>query len=198
VSSQKPAYLVLERQFGHPSGLLGALIGVAMAIEHAVLHWTAVNRLSLSTSDRVLEVGFGPGTAIKLASMRAGFVAGIEPSREMVAQAIRRNKSAIRAGRVEILRASAEAIPFPNDSFSVVYEANSFSHWESPERGLAEIFRVLRFGGRLMMVLRKGHSELESEIMRVARGLSRVGFRQIGFEEHGFGHGGVFITARKY
>lgn len=197
MNSQKPVYSVLERQFGHPSGPLGTLIGVAMAIEHSVLHRTVVNRLSLSTSDRVLEVGFGPGTAIKLASMQAGFVAGIEPSREMVAQAMFRNKSAIRAGRVEILRASAEAIPFPNDSFSVVYEVNSFSHWESPERGLAEIFRVLRFGGRLMMVLRKGHGELESEIVRVVRDLSHLGFKQIGFEEHSFGRRGVFITARK-
>jgi SAM-dependent methyltransferase len=187
----------LDGQFSRPSGVLGSLVGVAMAIEHKALHRSVVDRLSLGPTDRVLEVGFGPGTALKSVSAWAGFAAGIEPSREMVAQARWRNRSAIRSGRVEILRASVEAIPFPNDSFSVAFEVNTFAHWSDPERGIGELFRVLRTNGRLLMVLRRGHSELEQEIGTLIGSLSGVGFKQIRFEEHTLGHGGAFVFARK-
>ncbi len=197
MNTPAPRQGVLDKQFGHPSGIIGKLVGFAMAIEHKELHRAVVERLAHTPTDRVLEIGFGPGTAVRLASALAGFVAGIEPSREMVAQAERRNRSAIRSGRVEILRASAEAIPFPGDTFSVAFEVNSFHHWADPEKGLMEVFRVLRPGGRLLMVERKGHSDLKLQLERVVKTLERAGFKQTQVEEHQLGHGGAFIRARK-
>ena len=73
----------------------------------------------------------------------------------MVAQARRRNRLGIRSGRVDVRRAPAEAIPFPNDSFSVLFEINSFDHWADQQAGLMEAFRVFKPGGRLLMVLRR-------------------------------------------
>ena len=197
MNSMKRKHGILDRQFGHPSGLFGSLVRIAMAVEHKALHKTVVDRLPLTPADRVLEIGFGPGTATRWASEKAGFVAGIDPSREMVAQAKRRNRSAIRSGRVEVLRASAEAIPFPDDSFSAVFEVNSFHHWADRELGLMEVFRVLRPEGRLLMVLRQGHVELKSEVERVTKMLARTGFKHIQLEEHQSGHRGVSVTARK-
>jgi SAM-dependent methyltransferase len=188
----------LHRQFTHPSGVLGALIGVAMAIEHRELHRAVVERLNLDSADRALETGFGPGTAIRLAAPLASFVAGIEPSREMVRQAARRNRAAIRSGRVELLRASVSAIPYPNGSFSVVFEVNSYHHWDQREAGLLEVFRVLRPGGRLLMSLSEGHGEpLPPQVSQVTRALADIGFSQVSVEEHRFGHGGAFLAARR-
>ena len=194
---RKPGNSVLDRQFGHPSGVLGKLVGVAMAMEHKALHQAAVNRLALTSRDRVLEIGFGPGTAIKLASAQAESVAGIEPSAEMVAQARRRNQPGIRSGRVEVRQASAEAIPFPGDSFSVLFEINSFAHWVNQEAGLKEAFRVLETGGRLLMVLRRGGSDVKSMSEGLEKMLACAGFTQVRFEEHQLGHGGAFVNARK-
>jgi SAM-dependent methyltransferase len=188
---------ILDRQFSHPSGLVGSLAGVAMALEHRRLHRAVVERLCLGSGDRVLEIGFGPGTAIKYAIEKAGFVAGIEPSREMVAQARNRNRLAVKSGRVEILQASAESIPFPNAAFSVVFEVNSFAHWDDPTAGLSEAFRVLRSGGRLLMVLRRGGSVIGPKLQQLTEMLASRGFKQIQFDEHQFGHGGAFVTACK-
>jgi SAM-dependent methyltransferase len=198
LSNVKQEQGLLDRQFGHPSGVLGTLVGAAMAIEHRALHKAVVARLSLNQNDRVLEIGFGPGTAIAWASGQAGFVAGIDPSREMVALARGRNRSAIRSGRVEVLRASAAAIPFSSDSFTVAFEVNSFHHWDSPEVGLREVFRVLRSGGRLLMTLRQGHgASLEARAESLVKMLKHTGFKQIRLDEHQFGHGGTFVTARR-
>jgi SAM-dependent methyltransferase len=188
----------LHRQFSHPSGILGALIGAAMAIEHKELHRAVVERLGLDSTDRVLEIGFGPGTAIRLAAPLASFVAGIEPSKEMVHQAARRNRAAVQSGRVEVLRASVSAIPYPNDSFTVVFEVNSYHHWDRREAGLLEVARVLRPGGRLLMSLNQAHGEpVAPQVRELTRALTDLGFSQVNVEEHRFGHGGAFLTARR-
>ena len=189
---------MLHRQFSHPSGVLGALIGTAMAIEHRELHRAVVRRLDLDVTDRVLEIGFGPGTAVRMAASRASFVAGIDPSREMVQQASRRNRAAIRSGRVELLRASVSAIPYPNDAFTVAFEVNSYHHWDGRVVGLREIFRVLGPGGRLLMSLSQAHGEpLLPQIRQVTDVLADIGFSRVSVEEHRFGHRGAFVSARR-
>ena len=194
--TRKPG--LLDRQFGHPSGILGSLVGMAMAVEHKELHRAVVEKLDLDSGDHVLEVGFGPGTAIRLAALRAAFVAGIEASSAMVLQAARRNRPTIRSGRVEVRRASVSAIPYPDKSFSAVFEINSFHHWDRPDVGLQEIFRVLMPGGRLLMALHQRRPEsVQPELNRVAMLLSQTGFTSITCGEHRFAHGGAFVTARR-
>jgi len=186
-----------DSQFANPAGLLGMLVGHLMAIEHKALHRAVVDRLSLQSTDAVLEIGFGPGTAIRHASRQASSVTGIEISREMVKQAIRRNYRAVRSGRVELLSGSVAALPFPNGRFNVVFEVNTLHHWGDTVVGLREVHRVLQPGGRLLLVLRKGKGPLEPEIARVSRLLERQSFIGITSEEHHFGHGGAFVEARK-
>jgi ubiquinone/menaquinone biosynthesis C-methylase UbiE len=62
-----------------------------------------IDLLDVQPRDKVLEVGFGPGVGIQLliSSASAGYVAGVDPSKEMVAQATTRNKKAIERGRVD-------------------------------------------------------------------------------------------------
>ena len=78
-----------------------------------------VDLLEVQPQDRVLEVGFGPGVVIELLSNRAreGLIAGVDPSREMVAQAQARNAAAIQRGSVDLRFGSVEQLPFPDNSF---------------------------------------------------------------------------------
>jgi len=92
--------------------------------------------------DRVLDVCCGTGD-LALASSEAGaHVVGLDFSEKMLARA--RNKS----DAVDWVRGDATAMPFADGEFDAVTVGFGIRNLEDLERGLAEIARVLRAGGR--------------------------------------------------
>ena len=144
---------ILMRMFGRPRGVLGKLGGTIMARMNRACGAWVVDLLAIKPSDRVLEVGFGPGVVVqnlsRLVSM--GHVAGVDPSREMVEQAQARNASAIQSGRVELRLGSAESLPFEDNSFDKALAINSMQVWPEPITGLREVRRVLKSSGRVAL-----------------------------------------------
>ena len=108
-----------------------------------------VELLEIGHDESVLEVGFGPGVVIQRLSKRAGHVAGIDPSQEMVQQACARNAKATESGRVELRHGSVESLPFSNNTFDKAIAINSMQVWPDAIAGLGEIRRVVRPGGRI-------------------------------------------------
>lgn len=53
---------------------------------------------------------------------------------------------------VEYVVAGAEELPFADASFDRVWTIHAFHHWEDRDAGIGECFRVLRPGGRLMII----------------------------------------------
>ncbi len=134
----------IYRQFARPTGLLGHLAGFIMAqrgsnVARSV--WT-LDLLDLRPEDRVLEVGFGPGVALQKASDRAtrGKLMGIDHSPTMLAQARRRNRVAIAAGRLELRLASVDPLPELGVQLDKVYSVNVVQFWADQ----AAVFRALR------------------------------------------------------
>jgi ubiquinone/menaquinone biosynthesis C-methylase UbiE len=166
----------LETQFGHPSGLIGWLVGQAMAIEHRELTLWATSLLELRPDDRVLEVGFGPGTAIQHMSqvVTQGLVAGVDSSEVMVQQARGRNAAAIREGRVELRQGSASSLPYEASSFGKALAVNTVHHWSDPAAGFGELWRVLKPGGLVVIVERPHEAKTEEAVRRVAEGTMRM------------------------
>jgi len=142
--------------FGHPSGLAGRVAGWLMASLNDRMNRAAVELLEVSPEARVLELGFGPGTALAALLARApkGFVAGVDPSASMHAQAAARNRDAIDSGRLSLHLGTAERLPFPGGHFSHALSVNSFQIWPDPGAALRELDRVLTPGARLLVVLR--------------------------------------------
>ncbi len=60
--------------------------------------------------------------------------------------------SAVAAGRLDVREGDAVALPWPNEEFDVVVNANAFVFTEEPVRSLREVHRVLKPGGRFVMV----------------------------------------------
>lgn len=77
------------RAFGRPTGLLGRLGGMIMARTNRRIARRAIDLLDVQPDDRVLEIGFGPGVGIDhlAGSASSGWIAGVDPSEEMVEQA---------------------------------------------------------------------------------------------------------------
>jgi SAM-dependent methyltransferase len=138
-----------RRQFAKPSGVAGWLVGHLLALKNRQRSEWVCSLLDVRPGDHVLEVGFGPGTDILRVSelVEHGFVAGIDPSREMLRQASRRNAVAVEAGLVELLCAPAERIPYPAESFDKVYAINALQFCADLSRALHEIRRALKPGG---------------------------------------------------
>jgi ubiquinone/menaquinone biosynthesis C-methylase UbiE len=141
------------RAFGRPQGLLGKLGGLIMARMNADCGAWVADLLEVHAGDAVLEVGFGPGVIIqRLASLASpGHVAGIDQSQEMFQQASARNAAEIRGQRVDLKCGSVESLPFIDDSFDKVIAINSMQVWPDAIRGLREIRRVMKPGGRIAL-----------------------------------------------
>ena len=152
-----------------------------------------VDCLDVAPGDRVLDVGCGPGLAVAYAAgARGARAVGVDASKVMVRQARRRNRRAIRQGRVEIHRADAARLPFPDASFTAAGSLNSLQFWPDPRQGLAELHRVVEPGGRVAVVLMARSDEREGPdavpwIEQTAELMRRVGFAEVGAASRPFG-----------
>jgi ubiquinone/menaquinone biosynthesis C-methylase UbiE len=95
----------------------------------------------------VLEVGAGTGTNLPLYGRGARVVA-LDTSRAMLEFAGQRSTDAA----VWLVQADVEHLPFRGGTFGTVTGSLLFCSVEDPDRGLGEIHRVLRDGGRLVLV----------------------------------------------
>jgi SAM-dependent methyltransferase len=148
--------LAIRSQFRRPRGFAGWLVGWEMALRSSNRKrniW-AVGLLGVKPTDRVLEIGFGPGIAIRELSRRAthGLVCGVDHSAVMVRQATRRNAAAVRAGGVDLRLGSAEHLPAFAELFDKVLAVNNMGMWREPAERLKEIHRRMRPGGRIAIV----------------------------------------------
>lgn len=108
----------------------------------------------LQPGDVVLDVGCGTGTLALDVAQRvgsAGHVAGIDPSAQQISHA--RAKAARRRLPIEFQNGVIEQLPFPEQTFDVVLSTLMMHHLPAPlkRQGLAEIARVLKPGGRLII-----------------------------------------------
>src|SRR5215831_18195525 len=144
---------MLLRTFGRPQGLLGRVGGRIMARTNQQCAAWVIDLLAIQPHESVLEVGFGPGVGIQLLarSASAGYVAGVDVSAAMVAQATTRNAHAIARGRVDVRHGAVERLPFADHTFDKALAINSMQVWTDAEAGLREMRRVIKTGGKIAL-----------------------------------------------
>jgi ubiquinone/menaquinone biosynthesis C-methylase UbiE len=183
----------ITKQFSNPSGLFGRFIGNGMAKNNVYdAQWT-ISLLDIQPHHRILEIGFGPGVSTQMASEKAskGFVAGIDHSNTMVQAASRRNADAIQSGRMELKRGEVSSLPYPDESFDIVFSLHSIYFWQNAVDCLKELRRVLKPGGLLAITIQpkdKWKQIVNANIMTlyfgkdVASMFSDAGYRNIRIE----------------
>ena len=115
-----------------------------MTVDHALIN----------QGDHVLDIGCGTGAVTLVAKSRAGKdgqVFGIDPAPEMITVA--RNKAARKSLEIDFRVGVIESLPFGDASIDVVTSSMMMHHLpeDLKARGLAEIYRVLKPGGRLLI-----------------------------------------------
>jgi len=167
--------MTVVRQFGHPRGVAGNVAGWVMAHRPSNRQrnsWV-VSLLDVQPTDRVLEIGFGPGLAIAELDRRvgpSGHIYGIDHSDVMLRQATRRNAAATRAGRVTLTRASVEELPPSLDGpFDAIFAVNSLGFWTAPAQQLKDLRRRLAPGGRIAIASQPRHPKVTRDPSLLAR-----------------------------
>jgi ubiquinone/menaquinone biosynthesis C-methylase UbiE len=97
------------------------------------------------TPARVLELGCGSGRWLAELSSINCDLSGLDPSANMLALAATKSKA-------DLKRGVAEAVPWVDGSFDVVFCVNALHHFSDPSVAIAEAFRVLRPGGLFISI----------------------------------------------
>ena len=118
-------------------------------------HRALLDRMKGSLGDRpatVLDVGCGTGVFANLA--RSAFprasIWGVDLVAAMMAKGRERRLSSTVG--VSLVQGDSERLPFPDGAFDVVTCSNSFHHYPDQGRAVAEMRRVLKPGGRLLLI----------------------------------------------
>jgi ubiquinone/menaquinone biosynthesis C-methylase UbiE len=121
--------------------------------------------------DQILDVGCGTGYLTRLLTPLVGpdgQVTGLDPSPPMIEHARRRAP-----GNCTYVVGEGQALPFPDTSFDVVVSSLAIHHMPTAARAdaVAEMFRVLRPGGRLVIAeFRPPDNALAARLIRIVAG----------------------------
>jgi SAM-dependent methyltransferase len=178
-------------QFHRPRGFGGHAAGWVMAKRgsNRTRNIWAVGLLDVQPDDRVLEIGFGPGVAVREMARRAtvGLVVGVDHSEVMVRQARKSNAAAVRDGRVDLRLGSAEHLPAFDEPFDKILAVNSLMFWDDPVERLEELRGLLRPGGRLAIAFQpRGPGSTDEMAARagedIAKQFGAAGFTDVRVE----------------
>ena len=144
----------LMGQCEKPRGLLGRFFAWGMNRgHHEIMDW-GLTLFSIKPGDVVLDVGCGGGGLIRKMSGLAvkGKVFGVDYSEVSVAVAKKTNTKGVAEGRVDVRRGSVAALPYPEDEFDLVTAMETHYFWPGFVACLKECRRVLKPGGRLVIL----------------------------------------------
>ncbi len=129
--------------------------------------WQGVFRKGLGDGKlKVLDIGTGPGIVAFLLADMGHTVTGVDQSEEMLKKA-RENAARLKLP-VEFRQGDAENLPFEDESFDAVINRHVLWTLPDPERALREWKRVLRPGGRLVIVDGNWDSNLKGSVKNQA------------------------------
>ena len=161
----------------------------------------------LEPDDAVIDIGCGGGEAIREAAARMpeGKATGVDPSAAMIRIARVLSDSHTARKRIEFVEGRAEKLPLPNESATVAVAINSLHHWKNPAAGLAEVMRVLKPDGRLLVADEEakpdnfGHGDgYLADPDRVLAIIKDAGFVDVRLSKHAEGDVKMLaVTARK-
>jgi demethylmenaquinone methyltransferase / 2-methoxy-6-polyprenyl-1,4-benzoquinol methylase len=151
--------------FSSVAGRYDLMNDVMSAGLHRLWKRFAVQLANVRTGSRVLDVAGGTGDLAVLLAAHAGISGEVWLTDINADMLVRGRDRLLDAGRVvPVIRCDAERLPFPDQYFDCVTVGFGLRNMTRKEQALGEMLRVLRFGGRLLVL----------EFSRVWRPLGKI------------------------
>jgi ubiquinone/menaquinone biosynthesis C-methylase UbiE len=186
---------IIAKHGGMPVGWLGRVVAFIMERETTVINQHAIALLDVGEGETVLDVGTGNGISLRHLASRVGegTVVGVDHSPVMCGRAAKNNKALITEGRVKVKCTRSDDLPFETGYFDSALSVHTLYFWDPAEPHLEEIARVLRPGGKFVLVFRPNSDPATSDfptsvytfrsIEEIERLVSSCGFENVRFEK---------------
>lgn len=137
-----------------PEDRAGRTVLARMNESHGPVTSWGLGKVEIRDDFTILDVGCGGGRTIdRLASVATrGRVYGIDYSAESVATSRETNKRWIEAGRVDVEQATVSQLPYADRTFDLVTAVETHYYWPNLPHDVREIMRVLKPGGRFLII----------------------------------------------
>ena len=146
-----------------PQGFWGKMMIKAMNKGHSELTDWALVHLEIKRNYNALDIGCGGGKTVSKLCKKIGNgkVFGVDYSELCVEKSKKLNKNNIMCGKASILQASVSSLPFDDNKFDVITAVETYYFWPDKLNDLKEVYRVLKSGGKLLLVFEMVKSEGE-------------------------------------
>jgi len=172
-----------------PKGFVGKIMLKIMNNAHKNIFKLGIENLNIHENIILLDLGFGGGMVLKLLSKKYKEIKlyGIDFSEEAIETASKNNKNDIQTGKIKLLKADIEKIPFSDNYFEIITAFQTHYHWDNLPEKIKEIYRVLKNYGQFIIAAEKykinyymKEYSAESEIKKLFKD---IGFKNIEYRE---------------
>ncbi|MBX0359670.1 class I SAM-dependent methyltransferase [Halobacillus sp. Nhm2S1] len=176
---------MLYNQFAKPEGVAGKFAGMFMERENKELNDWTLSFLDVGKKDRVLEVGFGSGAALKkIATLEPESLYGIDPSEAMVEMVLKKLNAHPNAKQIGIFHGEACHLLHFHKPLDKIYSVNNITFWERPAEILRHLRTLLSEKGKIALTIVPHEEEATNDTTEVLGGqlqnlLVKAGFQHV-------------------
>lgn len=137
-----------------PTGFWGRLMIRSMNKGHHNITDWALSYFDVQNGNIVLDIGCGGGRTVNklCTAVGSGKVYGVDYSELCVKKSLELNRKNVLCRKAVIEQASVSELPFEDNTFDKIIAVETYYFWPDKLNDLKEVLRVLKRGGRLMLV----------------------------------------------
>ena len=137
-----------------PEGIGGKIMVNMMNAGHSSMAEWGFTHIEIRNDYRCLDIGCGGGMTLHRMTeqLTTGHATGVDYSGVSVEETGKLNEAFVKEGKLTVLEASVEKLPFKDDTFDKIITVESFYFWPDPQANLKEVHRVLKKGGTFLLV----------------------------------------------